>query len=197
MTWLFYVSYAALWALVVFQSLVVVGLVKARAVARAAGSASAGGLIGDEPFIGQPVPEFDATTVLGERITSADLRGAPSAILFVSPDCTSCAVTLRDLAGLRAKMDGNVVVVCRSSASRCESLAHHYDLVVPVIVDSDKQLSDRFGISATPTAVMVDAEGKFESFGRPMSPEDLEEQVLRHADSKATPELAVERVGGA
>lgn len=169
----FSLSYGALWALVIFQSLVLVGLVKT--VVSSVKRSDPGT---DEPaapeLTGHPVPEFLAVDLLGNEIRSKDLMGRVTALLFVSPDCASCAVTLRDFEGLRTKMNGSIVVICVSQRERCESLSHHYAFDVPVISDPNRTLSDLFDISAPPTAVIVGPEGRIERYGHPMGAEDME-----------------------
>lgn len=167
----FYLSYVALWALVIFESLVLVGLVKsvqsARIVTEEPGDNQDAGLTG------KPMPAFAAEDVFGASVDSKALVGQSTALLFVSPDCPSCAVTLQELEALMSRMDGHVVVICRAKHHRCASLAHHYNLAVPVISDDDRRLSDLFRIMAPPTAVLITADGQVDRYGQPMSGEDL------------------------
>lgn len=195
----FYLSYVALWALVVFLALVVVGLVRALQDARLAPVDAALPVSPEQELVDQPMPEFAVRDVDGEPITSKGLLGVPTALLFVSPDCSACAVTLHELDALKRRMSGNVVVVCRAVVDRCVSLAHHYDLSVPVVSDEDRHLSDLFRVTVPPMAVLIAADGTIESYGRPSSPDDLELQFSNHADvdgaGQAVPALAIHRVG--
>jgi peroxiredoxin len=178
----FYLSYAALWALVVFQTLVVIGLVKALHEYRSSGArpgdlaapaADGGGLAG------QPAPDFDVEDLRGRSVTNVMFPGRPTALLFVSPDCSSCAVTLQELEALQAKMEGRVIVICRSETHRCEALAANYGLELPVVADPDRVLSDLYRITAPPTAVLIAADGRIESYGHPMSADELQALIDR------------------
>ncbi|HEX8083309.1 MAG TPA: TlpA disulfide reductase family protein [Solirubrobacteraceae bacterium] len=183
MSVVFVMSLAALWALVLFQTFVSLGLVR---IVRAA--ADEGGLAAEESRLqDQPAPAFTAEDLHGRPISNEDLAGRPAALLFVSPDCSTCGVTLAELEALRSKVDGAVVVICRSEREQCVQLAQTYGLEVPVIPDTGFALSRLFHIAGAPTAVLLRADGTIETFGRPMSPADLEETVLRagwHDQSK-------------
>jgi peroxiredoxin len=168
----FYISYAALWALVVFQSLVVLGLARTvyQANARPVPQVSP---MGDESMIGEPVPRFTAMDLRGTSIDEGSLMDSLSALLFVSPDCPTCTATLDEVNALSFKTDGNVLVVCRSSIDECARLAESYGLQVPVLLDETLEISERFGVSVTPTAVLVGSDGLVQSFGHPMRADEL------------------------
>jgi peroxiredoxin len=167
----FYVSYVALWVLVAFQTLVILGLAKAVSTGAAVSSETVPEP--DEGLTGEMLPEFEAADVSGKTVTSNDLLGREGALLFVSPDCSSCVTTLREVAALRTRTAGNLVIVCKSQVERCQSLASFYDLDVPVIPDVDRSLSDLFRIVAPPTAVRFDAHGLVGDYGHPMTGDDV------------------------
>jgi peroxiredoxin len=174
MTVVFVLSLAALWALVIFQTLVSIGLARAVYAAAESGTLESG----DADLSGHPAPAFAAEGLDGRTITNADLAGRPAALLFVSPDCSSCGVTLAELEALHSKVDGTVVVMCRSERDRCAELVKTYGLSVPVVVDADFELSRLFSVAGAPTAVLIGADGTIETYGRPMSPEDLQDSVM-------------------
>jgi len=172
----FYVSYVALWILVGFQTLVILGLAKAVSTGAVAASEPVEEPDG-EGITGEMLPEFEATDVSGKTVTASGLVGRAGAVLFVSPDCSSCVTTLREVAALRARTEGNLVIVCKSRPERCESLASFYDLDVPVIPDEDRSLSDLFHVVAPPTAVRFDAGGRVSGYMHPMSADDVLEMI--------------------
>jgi peroxiredoxin len=173
----FYISYAVLWLLVVFQSLVLLGL--ARTVYQAnAGREPEASPVGDGRLIGEPAPSFTAPDVSGGSIDREYLLGRSSALLFVTPDCTSCMATLDEVEALRAKVDGNVLVVCRASAEECGQLRETYRLEnVPVIIDEDLEVSRLFDVHVAPTAVLVGANGRIQTYGQPMRGEEFAAMV--------------------
>ena len=175
MTVVFVMSLAALWAIVLFQTFLSLGVV--RTLYAASESEKLEG--GDTGLAGQPAPPFIAEALDGSRITNADLAGRHAALLFVSPDCTTCGVTLAELDALRTKVDGTVVVMCRSDRDRCAELATTYGLTVPIVVDADYEYSQLFAVAGAPTAVLIRPDGTIETYGRPMSPQDLQDTVTQ------------------
>lgn len=170
----FYVSYAALWALAVFQGLVIIGLV--RTVASGSAQSSAPRRNGRD-LTGHMLPDFTAHDLKGETFDSRVIAGRPAALLFVSAECSTCAVTLNEFQALNAKMENNVVVFCRSTHAGCVKLADKYQLGSAVIEDTDGVVGDLLWVEITPTAILIDADGVIASYGHPMTPEELDDQV--------------------
>jgi peroxiredoxin len=168
----FFSSYAALWLVVILQSLVLLALV--RMVHELRGNAATFNVGGQNAASLEPAPPFTATALDGTRVSSDDFPGRLTALLFVSPICTSCTTTLHELRALHFKALGNVVVVCR--ASRYDSLrlaqAHKLD-GLPVIADEDDGLSRLYRVNTVPTAVLINGSGKVQSYGYPLR-EELE-----------------------
>lgn len=187
----FLVSYGALWVLVIFLSAVCVGLVlgvyRLQERVRAGISSSPG-----ESLRGKEAPRFRAVDVAGRRFESRDLAGETTALLFVSPDCVSCAVTLEELSALKSKAGGKVVVVCRADREQCGRLAELYGLDVTFLVDEDLEISNLFEIITVPTAVLIDEEHRVGSYGQPLRGEELEEMFGPQGDD----ELAAQVAGG-
>jgi len=171
----FLLSYAVLWALVIFQSLVLLGLVRTGYRLQRTG-APPGHLRGRE------APEFTAVDVSGEEVASVDFAGRLRAFLFVSPDCPTCTVTLEEMEALKWKTEGSVVVVCRGEPEGCRRLAETHEVSVPVLVDEELRVSELFLISSVPTAVLIDSENRIQSIGEPMRGEELEQMLQAQAE---------------
>lgn len=170
----FYISYAVLWALAVFEGLVIVGLV--RTVASGGAQASAPRRNGID-LTGSKLPDFAGRNLRGDVFDSRQIAGRPAALLFVSAECSTCAVTLEEFDALNARMDGNVVVFCRSTHTGCSKLAERYRLGSMVIEDTDGVVGDLLRVEITPTAILVGPDGVIASYGHPMSPGELDGQV--------------------
>jgi peroxiredoxin len=183
MSAIFYVSYVALWVLVAFQSLVLLGLV--RTVYRLeAGHKPAVPAAPSGRLVGQKAPEFTAVDPAGNIVDHRYPAGRESALLFVTPDCTSCMATLAEVSALREKVNGSLVIVCRAGSQECGRIRDTYGLdTVPVVVDDAHEISHLFDVHSTPTAVLVDEAGVVQSYGQPMSADELAELF---ADGSAT-----------
>lgn len=180
----FYASYVALWALVVFETLVVIGLVKAHgrgAAQRAPESESSAEL----------APTFQAVDLVGDPIGSSSLRGDRAALLFVAPDCPACAASPVQVEALAAKTGAPVVVVCGGDADQCAALAADFPGDVRVIADERHAIGDLFRITATPTAITLTADGRIASRGYAMSSSNGAQP-----DAASVPEIVVTTKAG-
>lgn len=186
MTLPFYLSYGALWSLVILLSLVLLGLVRTVYRLQHAGLAANSSVAANGSLRGQPAPEFTATDLAGEPIRSTDFAGLLTALLFVGPDCETCALTLRDLDALRIKAQRNLVVICRGDRDQCRQLSQAYRLSTSVILDPHFEISELFGITTLPTAVLIAEDGRVASYGTPMGRDDLEAMLAeRRAEAEA------------
>lgn len=173
MTTPFYIAFAVLWVVVGFQTLVLLGL--ARTVHRLQSAPPALGTEENVGLVGQPAPPFSAVALSGVTIDNESILGNLTALLFVSPDCHSCSVTLLELEALQAKTGDNVVVFCRSTTHKCAQLEDTYRLAAPVVVDEDFAYSRLFHVAGAPTAVLIGPDGVVQKYGEPTGRGDLEE----------------------
>jgi peroxiredoxin len=183
----FVVSYVLLYAIVILQGMLLLGAARAIHELRQ-------GHVAPEPEPGEPTserllgkeaPTFAAVDISGAMIGTEQLRGRSSVVLFVSPTCHSCMLTLDELNVVSAKVNGNVLVVCGARAEGCRSLARDYQLTVPVVVDEDARISTLFDVSSTPTAVLLNPGNRIVSYGHPMRGEELAEMMSEEAISAA------------
>ncbi len=164
----FYLSYGALWILVGFQGLVMIGLT--RIVSRRSGELSV-----DPNVLGRKAPDFVGVDTRGVTFDSRGSRDRTRALLFVSPTCEGCSVTLDELGALAQKAEGQLVVVCRGAEAPCRRLAEAYELGLPVLVDDDQEISNLYEITGVPTAVLIDESNRVKSHGQPKRGEELVE----------------------
>ena len=176
MSTLFYVSFALLWAIVVFQGLLLLGL--GRLVFRETDAADAPE-IDTASLLTKPLPEFRARDIGGNDVSSDQFGGHIAALLFVSPSCSSCTLTLHEMAALRQKTDDHVVVVSRGTEDETVAMAQSHDLSVPVVVDEWGELVKLFGISAFPSAVLINEKSEVQSIGHPLRNEEQDGRRAR------------------
>lgn len=115
--------------------------------------------------VGRPLPKVSLKATDDRSIHPAAFVGVRWALLFVSTDCTSCTVTVDELAALSAKVQERVVVVCRGSDTDCGRLSDGH--AFPVVADADGSIRSSFNITSVPTAVIVDERGLIASEGQP------------------------------
>jgi peroxiredoxin len=160
----FLVSYGFLWVVVGFQTLLLIGLVRAVYRLRLSGVSS-------NPLYGREAPQFKAKTIAGASVDSRDYDDRVRAVLFVSPGCPTCSATFQEVAALKSKTTGNVIVVCKGDLVGCRRLAEEYELTVPVIPDESSTISELYNIPGVPTAVLIDEKNIIQSFGYPQREE--------------------------
>lgn len=176
----FYLSYAALWIVVVLQSLILLGVVRIVYQLQQTGTtAGHKGL-----YFGEEAPAFSAVDLSGKLLRSTDFAGRLRVLLFVSPSCPACMESLEDMEYLHHKAQGNVIVICRAGHEDCTRLAEQYGLSIPIVADEDDHLSRLYGISSVPTAVLINANDHVQSYGQPPR-EELEGMFERASGAEA------------
>lgn len=165
----FLVSYGGLWVLVVAQTLVVIGLLRAVFHLQSMTSSVTGAPLGEL------APDFSTVDLEGRPVAASDFAGVARVFLFVRPNCESCVLTLSDMAALRSKAEGNVIVVCQGESGPCRELISRYEISEPVLLDPRNELTAMFKVIASPTAVLVDETDRIARYGTPQQVEESTE----------------------
>lgn len=87
--------------------------------------------------------------------------------------------TLEDLAYLNHKALGNVIMICQAEPKACARLVEQYKVTVHIVADEDNHIGRLYGVSSFPTAVLINANNRIQSYGQPKR-EELE-KVLESA----------------
>jgi peroxiredoxin len=108
--------------------------------------------------IGAPVPLLELPSLEGERLSLADLRGRDTLLLFWDPQCGYCRAMHDDLMAWETSANGStpqLVVVSSGDevATRSEGFRSK------VLLDEDFAAGAEFGVTGTPMAVLLDADG--------------------------------------
>ena len=91
MSFAFSATYVALWAVVLFEGLLVVAVLQQLAKLRPLLERAAGSVVVDEPSIGSAAPEFAGIEqISGGAVGVDNLAGRGGGLLFLSPDCPTC-----------------------------------------------------------------------------------------------------------
>jgi thiol-disulfide isomerase/thioredoxin/uncharacterized membrane protein YphA (DoxX/SURF4 family) len=114
------------------------------------------------PGVGQPAPDITLRTLEGEQTQlSEQLRGR-TAVLFWNPGCGFCQRMLPDLRRLDETPPGEapgILVVSTGDAQQNREMG----LRSPVLLDDSWATGSAFGASGTPSAVLVDEQGRVAS----------------------------------
>lgn len=117
-----------------------------------------------------PVPAGDITASLslpslGEHaFDPASLKGKPSLVMFVTPSCPHCRVTIPRGAAAAAAKGANVVAVFVSGEKKNVEGVVSYEKYTGVSLvpehEVQRQLIEKFQIKGVPYAVVLDKNGK-------------------------------------
>ena len=112
--------------------------------------------------VGETAPSFRLPDLDGRIVELSDFRGRDTLLLFWNPSCGFCSQMLpdlRDWESNRPREAPELVLVSTGSAEVNKSLG----VQSTIVLDQGFSTGSAFGASGTPSAVMIDAEGKITS----------------------------------
>jgi peroxiredoxin len=112
--------------------------------------------------IGEPAPPVKLPDLGGSTVGLPDFKGTETLVLFWNPGCGFCQRMLDDLKTLEADPpEGAPEILVVSTGTVEDNKA--MGLRSPVVLDEGFSTGLAFGASGTPSAVLVDSEGKVAS----------------------------------
>ena len=112
--------------------------------------------------IGEPAPELRLEDLAGNTVSLKDFRGKETQLVFWNPGCGFCQQMLPDIREWEKEMPEDAPGLLFVSAGTKEA-NEVMGLASPVVVDPHFAVGRAFGASGTPSAVLVDSEGKVAS----------------------------------
>ncbi len=113
-------------------------------------------------LIGAAAPAISARSLDGEPITLTTPGGRPTLVLFWNPNCGFCRRMANDLKAWEDEADPRdprLVVISTGTPDANRALG----LRSPIVLDEGFTLGSAYGATGTPSAVLVDAEGRIAS----------------------------------
>ena len=113
-----------------------------------------------------PAPEFQLQTLAGEPYSKASLQGRPTLLVFWAPWCRYCQMELPILAKFYQSHKPDQLQVLTIAFSDTRAHVEEYvtanpdTFLIPTAYDQDNEVAQAFGVNATPTFVVMDAEGE-------------------------------------
>ncbi len=185
-------TYIALWAMVIFQGLLILALLQRLEKLREL--IERGSFAKDRLPIGSSAPEFFGTNQFGQQTGLGSLDGRGGVILFLSPDCSLCNALVGSIGALVNELPP-IVAVCRGVAEACTAFSGQLGNAVQFLSDPSGETAALYGASAFPTAVVIDGSRKIRGYGHPKAVDDLKrtfaESLADHGDVPAVPEVSV------
>ena len=123
--------------------------------------------------IGEPAPEVKLSDLEGETVDLEDFRGTETLVIFWNPGCGFRQQMLSEMKEWEQNLPEDAPKLLFVSAGT-EEANRQTGLASPVVLDQQFSVGRNFGASGTPSAVLVDGEGKVASEVAVGVPEVLE-----------------------
>lgn len=116
---------------------------------------------------GVPAPSFRLPDLegvdhdLAEYVSAAAQQGRPLLLIFSAPDCAACDVLLPAVAAAHRARTGalDLMVITRGTAAQNWLKVAAFGLTCPVLRQQEDEVAARYGIRATPAAVLLAPDG--------------------------------------
>ena len=113
--------------------------------------------------VGRQAPAFEATTLAGQPIAMADLKGRILLVDFWASWCDPCREEFPEFEALYQEFRNRGVEIVAVSVDRkrenAEAFLAKHPVTFAVVHDNDHAIADRFKPRAMPTAYVVDQAG--------------------------------------
>jgi peroxiredoxin len=114
--------------------------------------------------IGEPAPKFSLPDMSGRLVTVGDLLGSPTLLFFCHPLCQFCRAMRDDLRRWEEQPPAGAPKLVRiACGDEAEIRTAYTGLASPTLLDPAFDLGKLFGTKVTPSAILIDAEGKVAS----------------------------------
>ncbi len=117
---------------------------------------------GNTGKLNEIIPDFSLEDIGGKTISSKDLRGRKTVVAFWSMKCPFCVNMIEDLRDWDRRKgadEPNLILLSSGDSKEHEIL----DLESPILLDEEKELAENLGMNGTPSAILVDENGKIVS----------------------------------
>lgn len=173
MSFSFSATYSALWALVVFQGVVILALL--RKLSEVSKLVEKGGLPGENRLaIGARAPSFAGYDQhSGKRVDIRIFSRQGGMILFLAGDCSMCRGLAGSLSPSAAADLGTMIAFCVGRELGCMRFVKRLSPSIPLLLDAADETVSRFRVSAFPTVVLVDKDQRIRGYGHPTNLADL------------------------
>jgi thiol-disulfide isomerase/thioredoxin/uncharacterized membrane protein YphA (DoxX/SURF4 family) len=117
---------------------------------------------GQGKIIGQPLPEFSLPDADGKPFDSKAILGKKTLVAYWSPTCGFCQQMLDELREwdkTKGADEPNLLLVSSGEAETNRA----FELNSPVVLDEKREIAEKLGMEGTPSAVLVDENGRIVS----------------------------------
>jgi peroxiredoxin len=118
------------------------------------------------PIVGKPAPDFDLKTVTGEKLKLSDHKGKVVVLDFWATWCAPCIQAMPDMQSTYEKFKGKDVAVIGMNQDQggprdqVKKVVDSRGVTFPQTLDPNGSASQAYGVTAFPTVILVDKQGK-------------------------------------
>jgi len=141
-----------------------------------------------DPWIGQPAPDFQFQDADEQLISLSDLQGSPVLLNFWATYCAPCRVEMPFLQQIYEGWQGTGLVLLAinigESPSEVGGFMQSRGLSFPVVLDGKGVLAGQYGIKYIPTTFFIDSYGIIQEVkvGPFQSAAEIEDSLSRFFD---------------
>jgi len=114
-------------------------------------------------IIGEPAPDFTLQNLDGESVSFSDFEGRPVLINFWNTGCPPCRGEMPYLQEVYDEQRDTELVLLTinigQSVSTVKDFLEENNLALPVLLDSDGDVTRRYGMPGIPTTFFIDRDG--------------------------------------
>lgn len=112
---------------------------------------------------GDRAPDFELTTLDGDKIKLSELQGERVLVNFWATWCPPCRAEIPDLQKFHENTDVNILAVnltdTENSFDDVPKFAENFGMEFPILMDEESKVSTTYQIQPIPTSFMVDSKG--------------------------------------
>lgn len=118
---------------------------------------------GPPPEIGKPAPDFTVTSVEGQKLSLAKLRGRPVWVTFGATWCQPCRAENPDIEAAYEKYRSQglqvVAMYIQDNTPTIRDYIKRLGLTFPIVDDADSRLASSYRIVGIPSHFFIDSSG--------------------------------------
>ncbi len=109
-------------------------------------------------------PDFTLKDVYGQAVTLSQYRGRPIFLVFGTTWCPNCKSELPQMKSIYEKYRGKGLIMfgvdIMESQQKVLSFARSRKINFPMLLDSEGQVADSYGVVGVPAKVLIDQKGR-------------------------------------
>ncbi|MFC2005487.1 redoxin domain-containing protein [Chloroflexota bacterium] len=113
--------------------------------------------------VGEPAPDFQLQNLDGQTIYLSNFQGKPVLINFWTTWCPPCRNEMPYMQQIHEEWSGKGLVLLAidigERSSTVEEFMQSYNLSLPVLLDTERVVTKKYGINAIPVTFFIDKDG--------------------------------------